>query len=326
MVFSFFLPAKEKRHLKVPEGIPVTAAAPVPQQRRPPDEGAKGPCSPGPAPPGGGGGGKGERRGGVGGDGRAGPLRRALAVAPSPQRGRAGQGLEWGLGAAARPRAARRAGPPLSFVCDSPHPSRRPPFCELAAAGRAGGHFFSRVPASPSPTAAPTARPPGVPSLYPPAAEHRTPRLSAGRLRANPRRRCGPARSWPRCLAWVLKRDASALRLRSPPSASHFASPAAPRSTVPTHRSAARPHAHGATRLPSSSPAHTPPSLLPQARPAPPHAPHPHGVGKPGAEKNDSVSAARYILCHGAGPRPRVTAPGGPRASPRPAEGHAALR
>ncbi|XP_021247687.1 uncharacterized protein LOC110396396 [Numida meleagris] len=42
MVFSFFLPAKEKRHLKVPEGISVTAAAPVPQQRRPPGAGQRG--------------------------------------------------------------------------------------------------------------------------------------------------------------------------------------------------------------------------------------------------------------------------------------------
>lgn len=257
-----------------------------------------------------------------------GPLQRASAVAPSPQGGRAGQGLGWGRGAAARPRAARRAGPPLSFVCDSPRPGRRPPFCELAAAGRAGGHFFSRAPASPPlPHRGTDGAAPGSPAAT-------RPRPSTVRRAPAPG---GSARSQggggaPRAHRRAAPRGSSGGTRRLYPGArpalSHpsLISLPPPHSAVPTRLSAAapRPRAHGATRLPPSIPA--PRTPHPRARPAPPHAPHPHGVGKPGAEKNDGVSAAPYILCDGAGPRRRVTAPGGPRATPRPAARHAALR
>lgn len=194
-----------------------------------------------------------------------GPLQRASAVAPSPQGGRARQGLGWGRGAAARPRAARRAGPPLSFVCDSPRPGRRPPFCELAAAGRAGGHFFSRAPASPPlPHRGTDGAAPGSPATT-------RPRPSTVRRAPAPG---GSARSQggggaPRAHRRAAPRGSSGGTRRLYPGArpalSHpsLISLPPPHSAVPTRLSAAapRPRAHGATRLPPSIPA--PPTLGP---------------------------------------------------------------
>lgn len=183
MVFSFFLPAKEKRHLKVPERIPVTAAAPVPQQRRPPGagRGGRGPVQPRPRPAGGGEEGGGERRGGR----WPGVPYSAPPPSPPPRRA-AGPGKGWGGGAGRRRGHGRRGGRGRPSPLCVTHPARAAVLHFVSwrrQEERAAIFFLVLRPRLPSPTAAPTARPRGP---RPPPARGRAP-YAAPQRRAAPR-------------------------------------------------------------------------------------------------------------------------------------------